>query len=334
MDIVNLSEAEPSWNWLHELAAGPQPLHWRHASTRSVAIPGWIPKPQTWCRIGAARRAASLMRAPSSLLVSHGPRMTMYGSFALAARLRARRHLAYAFNFTELPGSATRATMCAAFKHVDRFVCFSTMERRLYADFFDLDVERFDMLHWAVRPPIPDADADPSLPPAYVCAIGSQGRDYRTLMAAMTLLPQVELVIVATPSSLQGLKIPSNVIVRCNVPLAQTMAILQRSRCSVVPLLGTQVPCGHVTLVAAMHLERPSIVSDSTGVADYVQDGINGLTVPPGDPAALARAIEQLWDDPALNARLAGAARLFAQTHCHEQPAVDYLERYLTQTPA
>ena len=52
------------------------------------------------------------------------------------------------------------------------------------------------------------------------------------------------------------------------------------------------------------------------------------------DPAALARAIEQLWDDAALNARLAGAARLFAQTHCREQAAVDYLERYLTQTPA
>ena len=52
------------------------------------------------------------------------------------------------------------------------------------------------------------------------------------------------------------------------------------------------------------------------------------------DPAALARAIEQLWDDAALNARLAGAARLFAQTHCREHAAADYLERYLTQTPA
>ena len=332
MDIVNLSEAEPAWNWLHHLAVGPQPLRWRHASTRDVVVPGWVPKPQSWRRIVAARRAASLLTESSSLLVSHGPRMTMYGSFALAARFRSRRHLAYAFNFTELPSAGTRAAMRTAFKGVDRFVCFSTMERRLYADFFDLDIARFDMIHWAVRPPVADPVTDRSLPEAYVCAIGSQGRDYRTLMQAMTLLPRIGLVVVATPQSLHGLSIPPNVIVRCNVPLAQTMGILQRSRCSVVPLLGARVPCGHVTLVAAMHLERPSIVSDSTGIADYVHDGINGLTVAPGDPAALARAIEQLWDDAALNARLAGAARLFAQTHCREQAAVDYLERYLTQT--
>lgn len=331
MDIVNLSEAEPAWNWLHHLAAGPEPLRWQHASTRAVDVPDWAPKPQTWRRIGAARRAAAMMGDASALLVSHGPRMTMYGSFALAARLRPRRHLAYAFNFTDLPASATRAVMRRAFRSVDRFVVFSTMERRLYADFFDLDIDRFDMLHWAVSPPTADANADPSLPQAYVCAIGSQGRDYRTLMAAMTLLPRIKLVVVATPSLLHGLTIPPNVIVRCNVPLPQTMAILQRSVASIVPLLGSQVPCGHVTLVAAMHLEKASIVSDSTGIADYVKDGINGLTVPPGDPAALARSIERLFDDAALNARLASDALSFARQNCSEQTAVDYLQDYLRQ---
>ncbi len=331
MDIVNLSEAEPAWNWLHHLVKGPEPLRWQHASTRSAAVPQWAPKPQSWRRIGAARHAASLMGDASALLVSHGPRMTMYGSLALAARLRPRRHLAYAFNFTELPASAAQTVMSRAFRSVDRFVVFSTMERRLYADFFDLDIERIDMLHWAVSPPVPDADADASLPHAYVCAIGSQGRDYRTLMAAMALLPRITLVVVATPSSLHDLTVPANVIVRCNVPLPQTMAILQRSTANIVPLEGSQVPCGHVTLVAAMHLEKTSIVSESTGIADYVRDGINGLTVPPGDPAALARSIERLFDDPALNARLARDALAFARRNCSEQTAGDYLQGYLSQ---
>ena len=331
MDIVNLSEAEPEWNWLHHHAFGPTPVRWQHASSRAIAVPDWAPKPQAWRRIGAARHAASAMGDASALLVSHGPRMTMYGSFALAARFRPRRHLAYAFNFTELPTAATRAAMRLAFGRVDRFVVFSTMERRLYADFFHLDIDRFDMLHWAVRPPTPDDHADPSLPQKYICALGSQGRDYRTLMAAMTLLPRLNLVVVATPSSVHDLTIPPNVTVRCNVPLAQTMGILQRSTASIVPLMGSQVPCGHVTLVAAMHLEKTSIVSDSTGVADYVQDGVNGLTVPPGDAAALAHSIERLIDDAALNERLASNALTFARRNCTEQTVVDYLQGYLRQ---
>ncbi|MES3012823.1 MAG: glycosyltransferase family 4 protein [Pseudomonadota bacterium] len=335
MDIVNLSEAQAEWNWLHELATGPEPLRWRHASTREVAVPGWVPKPQSWRRLVAANRAATMLSAPSAMLVSHGPRMTMYGSFALAARLRPRHHLAYAFNFTTLTMAAsTHRVLRSAFRRIDRFVVFSTMERRLYADFFDLDIARFDMLHWSVKRPVADPVRDPSLPDAYVCSIGSQGRDYATLMAAMALLPRIRLVVVASPESLHGLSIPPNVTVRFNVPLPQTMAILQQARFSVVPLLGTEVPCGHVTLVSAMHLGKASIVSESTGIADYVQDHANGLTVPPFDPAALARAVEHLWNDAALNARLADQARAFAEQNCSEQSAVDYLEAHLRRATA
>ena len=144
-------------------------------------------------------------------------------------------------------------------------------------------------------------------------------------MSGMTLLPRIRLVVVATPESLRGVSIPPNVTVRFNVPLPQTMAILQQARFSVVPLLGTEVPCGHVTLVSAMHLGKASIVSESTGITDYVNDLDNGLTAPPFDPAALARAIARLWDDAALNQRLAEQARSFAGLKCSEPSAVDYL---------
>ena len=329
MDIVNLSEMDPAWHWLSGADLRVGPLGWQHVSTQSAAVPMRMPRRASLQRLASAHRAAGLLEAKSSLLVSHGPRMTMYGTLALTARLRPRRHLAYSFNFTVLPQGPLRRVMGHAFRQVDRFVCFSTMERGLYAAHFDLDIDRFDMIHWSARPPAPAVGHDPSLPANYVCAIGSQGRDYPLLLEAMRRLPALQLVLVATPESLGGAPVPANVQVRCNVPMADAMAILHGARFNVVPLLGSEVPCGHVTLVAAMHSHKASIVSDSRGVADYVHDEVDGLTVAPGNSQALARAIERLWDEPRLSARLGEAAGAFARAHCDESAAVGYLSRYL-----
>lgn len=328
-EIVNLSEMDPGWNWLSNVTRHSEPLRWRHASTQSVTVPPGIPKRETYKRVSAARRAADMLAAPSSLLVSHGPRMAMYGELALASRFRRRQHLAYSFNFTELPQGPLRVLMRHAFKRIDRFVCFSTMERELYADHFELDIERFDMIHWAAMPPDASTSRDPSLPEHYVCALGSQGRDYRTLMDAMRRLPHVRLVVVATPETVPDTDIPSNVDLRCHIPLPEAMAILQGARFNVVPLLGAKVPCGHVTLVAAMHCEKPNLVSESSGVADYVQNEINGLTVAPHDVSAMASCINRLWQDAELVARLGASAGAFARKHCGEHAAVAYFERYL-----
>lgn len=330
LHLVNLSEMDAGWNWLAASARGPQLLHWRHSSTQSVARPpAWVPRPTAWRRAIAAWKAAAWLEQKESILVSHGPRMTMYGSLALASTLKRRRHLAYSFNFTELPRGAARRLMALSFKSVDRFVCFSTMERQLYARHFDLDIERIDMIHWAAEPPAIDPGAEPAIAGDYICAIGSQARDYATLMQAMRSLPHIALVVVATPQSIAGLDIPANVELQCSIPLGKAMNILRHSRFNVVPLRDSEVPCGHVTIVAAMHCEKASIVSDSSGVADYINSDVNGLAVPAGDPRALANAIERLWNDPAETSRLAAAAKNFAQRFCREAAAVDYLVGFL-----
>ena len=54
---------------------------------------------------------------------------------------------------------------------------------------------------------------------------------------------------------------------------------------------------------------RPVIASRVGGLADSVEDGVNGLTIPPGDPRALAAAILRLADDVGLLERLSRGAR-------------------------
>jgi colanic acid/amylovoran biosynthesis glycosyltransferase len=56
----------------------------------------------------------------------------------------------------------------------------------------------------------------------------------------------------------------------------------------------------------------PVVASDLSGIPELVEDGVTGLTTPPGDPRAIAAAIERLLTDPQLAGRLpaAGLARV------------------------
>lgn len=61
-------------------------------------------------------------------------------------------------------------------------------------------------------------------------------------------------------------------------------------------------------LATAFRAGRPVIASRVGSFAEYVEDGVSGLLVPPGDPAALAEAIARLEHDPDLGRSLAAGA--------------------------
>ncbi|HYM54682.1 MAG TPA: glycosyltransferase family 4 protein [Solirubrobacteraceae bacterium] len=73
--------------------------------------------------------------------------------------------------------------------------------------------------------------------------------------------------------------------------------------------------------IEALSAGRPVIASATGGVGDWLEDGVGGLCVPPGDAPALARALDELLADPdrqrAMGAagRETVAARLTAERH-------------------
>jgi rhamnosyl/mannosyltransferase len=61
--------------------------------------------------------------------------------------------------------------------------------------------------------------------------------------------------------------------------------------------------------IEAMAYGKPVVNTQLPGGVPYVSlDGVTGLTVPPGDAAALATAMQTLADDPALRRQLGQAA--------------------------
>lgn len=64
-----------------------------------------------------------------------------------------------------------------------------------------------------------------------------------------------------------------------------------------------------VVLIEALSYGKPVIASAAGGIVDIVRDGDTGLLVPPGDAAALARAIMRYVRDPEFAAKLAARGR-------------------------
>jgi len=65
-----------------------------------------------------------------------------------------------------------------------------------------------------------------------------------------------------------------------------------------------------VVLIEAMSYNKPVIASNAGGITDVVENGVNGLLVPPGDSAALAQAIKTLATDDMLRKEMGSKAKV------------------------
>jgi 2-deoxystreptamine N-acetyl-D-glucosaminyltransferase/2-deoxystreptamine glucosyltransferase len=78
-------------------------------------------------------------------------------------------------------------------------------------------------------------------------------------------------------------------------------------------------------VLEAMMSGLPVVASATGGVPEVVRDGETGVLVPPGDAAALARALRDLAADRVRRDRLASAARAYALAELRADRSLDEL---------
>ena len=81
-------------------------------------------------------------------------------------------------------------------------------------------------------------------------------------------------------------------------------------------------------LLEAMQAALPIVASKTGGIPDVIENGVNGMLVPPGDPEALARAIDCLLADRKLACRLSEGAQERAKDYDWEVLAERVLRVY------
>ncbi len=329
--IANISDnPDPNWVWLRDLMGERfrvegRPLSWTSFTMDARSGPRALGRFH-----GAQALAKAAKRKPFDLIVSHGPWVTAWVEWAGGGQRSRTRHLAFSFNFTDLPAGLRKSLMRRAFGNVEAFAVFTDAEQELYASFFGIDRTKFIRAPWGVAPPLTSVQP-PLIKGDYYAALGGEARDYAVLCEAATLCPDLRFVAVARPHNFEGLAPPPNLEVRFNLPFADAWGIVQHAKAALVPLRSRETPCGLVSLIGAMHLGKAQIVTNAAGTADYLKDGETGLLVPAGDAGALAAAIRRLEADPTLATRLGEAARDYASACCSEAQTVRFFGDLLSQ---
>ena len=81
--------------------------------------------------------------AGKSPIISHLPRMTAAVSRAQSLQRNHSAHMAFSFNFTDMPVGADFDRLRRAFARVDQFCVFSQYEKQFYPLYFKLPEDRF-----------------------------------------------------------------------------------------------------------------------------------------------------------------------------------------------
>lgn len=115
------------------------------------------------------------------------------------------------------------------------------------------------------------------------------------------------LVLIGTMWHDLSTTLPPGVVLLRDVPHSSVMVAWERCLFGVAPSLCADALPGVVR--EAMSKGKAMIATTVGGVPDMIEDGINGLLVPPGDVDALSQAMQRLLDTPQLREHLGRAGQ-------------------------
>jgi glycosyltransferase involved in cell wall biosynthesis len=198
--------------------------------------------------------------------------------------------------------------------HIDRFLVYATAQKQFIEGRWKIPGRRVLFTPFMVDSDFfaPDKVETRDTRPQ-ICAVGLERRDYPTLLKAAEGLPAKVVIAAASPwskrsDSTQGQAIPENVEVR-RFTQHELRQLYADSRFLVMPLENVEFQAGITAILEAMSMERAVLCSRTPGQTDAIVEGETGRYVPPGDPAALRAALDQMLEDTAETERMGRAGR-------------------------
>jgi hypothetical protein len=253
----------------------------------------------TCSRAGLLRRVVTAAERYDAVLLNGSGREDQ-----IAAALLARRH-------SGVPVVIADSTWRRGTWWLDRLVCgvgiravdspyvtycvLSSDELELFPRTWGVQPDRVSFTPFCYTLP-EEALGEPTSCDGEVFAGGDSMRDYGPLLEATTLLGVDVTLAVKHPPAAWRRRAGAKVHVG-PVSHARFLELMRHAATVVVPLRdGIERSAGQQTYLNAMALGKVVIVTDSPGARDYIEDGVTGIIVPPGDADALAAALARVLD--------------------------------------
>jgi glycosyltransferase involved in cell wall biosynthesis len=232
------------------------------------------------------------------------------------------------FNVGKIYGRWKSLLAQQAMQHVDKLVVPSTWELQQYQRWLKLPESRFAFAPY--QSPLFSIEEKEEQKKPFVLALGSANRDYRLMFRAVEEL-NLPTIVVSSDKITSGLEIPRNVKVDNTLSRDECRILAQKARINVVPIGDTDTASGHVTIVEAMAMRRPLLVTECPGLSDYVENEVTALTYKAGDLDDLKKKLQRLWNDAPLRESLGSAGYQFVEAHCSDQAAAKKLSKILDE---
>ncbi len=201
--------------------------------------------------------------------------------------------------------SPRRALLSSSLRSAAAVVCLGAAQREDVIELARLDPERVHvvLLGADVDWYRPQPAQEPGEP--YVLTVGRDlARDMATFADAVSRL-DLRARLIAHPRTLEGVRVPPSAEVQTGISAAELREAYAGAACVVVPQRPDSYRYGSeggglTSVCEALAMGKPIVATDRDVLHDYLEPD---ELVPPGDPAALAAAIEQAAGDGERGAR-------------------------------
>ncbi|HWC10211.1 MAG TPA: glycosyltransferase family 4 protein [Acidimicrobiales bacterium] len=254
---------------------------------------------------------------------------------------RARARLIMVSVWLSRPKKAIPMRYLRARTRLDAIVTWSSVQGGFAVRNLGVPAEKVHV----VPSPVDDRFWSPRAAPVenMICSVGMEARDYATLLEAVEGLDVEVRIAVGTlvfsagggagstesseppfallkrtfgyrfyrqwAEELSSGRLPGNVRISQQLTPEELRGLYSRARLVVVPLHDVDADCGITTTKEAMAMGKPVVVTRTKGQVDMLEDGKQGVYVPPYDAAALRSAIERLLASPEEADRMGRAGR-------------------------